>query len=151
MDYLKAPRAGCIVYRKSSNGIFFLALEQEKRYKGKTYIKLVSPKGMIDAGETSKQAALRETKEESGIKDIKYLCFLGEQNVIVKPNSFKIDWYLVESLSPDEACPQKEEGMIGFRWLHEKNALNSFSYKGFKPFVRKAYEILVLDKEKSAP
>lgn len=54
--------AGCVVYKKSPKGTFFLI----GKHSG--YHKWVLPKGLIEKGEHAWQTAIRETEEEMGVK-----------------------------------------------------------------------------------
>jgi len=54
--------AGCVVYKKSPKGTFFLI----GKHSG--YHKWVLPKGLIEKGEHDWQTAIRETEEEMGVK-----------------------------------------------------------------------------------
>ena len=58
--------AGVIVFRKENNKRFYLVLEKENG-------QFDFPKGNIEKGEKAIEAAERETKEEAGIGDLKFI------------------------------------------------------------------------------
>src|SRR4030042_4830661 len=60
MRYEKS--AGAVVFRKENNRVLFLLLgyEHKSKYLG-------FPRGNIEPGESEKQAAMREIKEETGL------------------------------------------------------------------------------------
>ena len=60
--------AGVIIYRREGADIRFLVLF--KKYKG-TYWDLV--KGHYETGETARDTAIREAKEEAGIDDLQFI------------------------------------------------------------------------------
>lgn len=81
------------------------------------------PKGKIDTGETPQQCAVREVKEETGIKYVTisqklidtYHMYLDNE-IIFKTTH----WYLM--LSNDRYFfPQKEEGIKKAGWIHINN------------------------------
>src|SRR3989338_379391 len=63
--------AGIVVFRKENNNNFYLLLHKEPHgiYKESWDF----PKGWIEEREDDLEAALRETKEETGIKDLKII------------------------------------------------------------------------------
>lgn len=129
--------SGCVVYKKAKNKILFLAAYQKMLYRDSFH--WVAPKGLIDKGESSKQAALRETYEEVGIKTVKYICFLGTQKLYWL---CKVDWHLVESLAPEEVKLQTEERFVDSKWVTFDEAKKIFTYKDFVPFIEQAYSII---------
>lgn len=81
------------------------------------------PKGKIDPGETSEICAVREVKEETGIKYVKisqklidtYHMYLDNEMIFKTTH-----WYLM--LSNDRFFfPQKEEGIKKAGWIHINN------------------------------
>ncbi len=100
--------AGGIVFRKDS--ILLL-----KRSSGLW----VLPKGRVEEGESSKDAALREVKEETGIE----AKVVGEAGTIYysfydndKKYNKKVVWYTMNVVG-GEPKPQKEEGFVDAKFI----------------------------------
>ena len=89
------------------------------------------PKGHIEPGETAKQAAVREIGEESGIKNVDVLAWLGKIHFkyrrLEKLVLMTTQVYLVQSLDNSEH-PTKEKWMNGIRWFSFADALDAIEY-----------------------
>ncbi len=87
------------------------------------------PKGKIDPGETPEIAAIREVKEETGLKNvslIKFLCqtyhtYTLNEKRILKPTH----WYLMFSNDTD-LIPQTAEDILEVKWvkIHKISGIN---------------------------
>lgn len=105
------------------------------------------PKGHHEEGETPLQTAKRETKEESGVEDIKVLDFnlIHEEYKIKKGNeeSLKYNDYFI-GLVKDEKVKitiQIEE-IQSYKWVSYKEAIDSFKYETRKNALREAKKYL---------
>lgn len=108
LNYIKA--AGGLVRNEENRYLFIFR-------KGKWDL----PKGKIDAGEKTKQAAVREVEEECGIKISK----LGEKacntyhayemfgQLILK----KTSWFYMQANGQTKLVPQLEEDITEARWI----------------------------------
>ena len=86
--------SGCVVYKKSPKGTFFLI----GKHSG--YHKWVLPKGLIEKGEHAWQTAIRETGEEMGVKvklinkkplhKVQYFYYADLKKLKIKNEKFKI-------------------------------------------------------------
>lgn len=74
--------AGCYLVRKTGQSIELLII---KKSWPNGDIKYVLPKGHKEGEETLEEAAIRETKEESGYTDFKLLRYLGS-------STYELDW-----------------------------------------------------------
>ena len=87
--------------------------------------------GHIEPGETAKQAAVREIGEESGIKNVDVLAWLGKIHFkyrrLEKLVLMTTQVYLVQSLDNSEH-PTKEKWMNGIRWFSFADALDAIEY-----------------------
>jgi 8-oxo-dGTP pyrophosphatase MutT (NUDIX family) len=92
------------------------------------------PKGKLDKGEESRDAAIREIEEETGVKGViqKKICttwhtYTENNHKILK----RTKWYLLECVDDSQMAPQAEEEIERLEWLSPRNAqgllVNSFS------------------------
>lgn len=93
------------------------------------------PKGKIDAGETKREAAMREVEEETGISGLSIV-----RKLIVTHHTYrdkklrrcikKSHWYLMSCLS-QPLIPQLEEDILEARWitLREFDKMEGSVYK----------------------
>ncbi len=134
----KEESAGIIiVYDKK-----YLLLNYPKTTRAPTeYWGLV--KGHIEAGETSKEAALREVKEETGI-DAEVINGFMEKITY----HFKFNGELIEKSVIFYVGKSKTENVVlshehkGFGWFEFKDALKKLSYENDKEVLRKAHGFL---------
>ena len=140
--------AGCIVISMIENNFTVLLLYKEWN---STNVGWVPPKGKIEEGETLEEGALRETKEETGISDLRIIDFL-------KSNSFEYDWedgmrykktihwFLAYSdnrslnntkLTEHEKLTQKE-----VKWFSLEDAITQLKFDNEKELIKMAQRIL---------
>lgn len=91
------------------------------------------PKGHVEKGERPEQAALREVREETNLKDIKILEHLGkndfryrrEDNLIL----MTMHVFLIEAYANTESHrPENNEGIKAVAWFSVKEALEYIEY-----------------------
>lgn len=139
-----ALSCGGVVFYK--NKVLLLYKNQNGRYMG-----WVMPKGTLEPGETYKQTALREVKEEAGVtaRIIKYIGktqynFRGSSDVVNKT----VYWYLM--MTDSFYCkPQAEEHFadVGFYKQHE--AYHLLKFHDEKQMMKRAYhEYSILKRNK---
>ena len=101
-------------------------------------------KGKMEAGETPHETALRETKEETGISDVKFLegfkeeieyFFYADKQEIHK----KVIFFLGETKTLDIILSHEH---LDFVWLDYDNALKKITYDNAKKLLRKSKEFL---------
>ncbi|MEK7657717.1 MAG: NUDIX domain-containing protein [Patescibacteria group bacterium] len=147
---LREISAGIIIYRKTEDGPKFLLL-----YHGRGYWNF--PKGKIESEEKSFQAAVRETKEETGLNrnDLKFVnnfkvsekfSFwrrINEKNVRV----FKIViFYLAQTDKKIVLISNKKEGQPheGFAWFTYKEAIKILlKHKDSQKVLTQAHDFLL--------
>lgn len=130
---------GVVIHR---NKVLLLYKNQNGRYMG-----WVLPKGSLEAGETHKQAALREVKEESGVS-ARVVRYLGKTQYTFKAYPDKseedetlcktVHWYLMSARS-FYCKPQAEEFFadVGFYKQHE--AAHLLKFHDERQVMRKAF------------
>jgi 8-oxo-dGTP diphosphatase len=137
MKYLSS--AGGVIFRRTVAG-FETALIATK---GKVIWTL--PKGIIDKGEQTEAAALREIREETGLTgkivsplDTKsYWFYLKNENIRYRKT---VVYFLVEYVSGAicNSCPEVDEA----EWFPIDNAIKKLSYKSDREVLLKAAELL---------
>jgi len=154
----KEKSAGAIIFRREGGNIYYLLLHYGAGHWD-------FPKGHVEKGEKEKETVAREIKEETGIKDIK---FLADFKVKIKyfyrktynqasksrkrvgvstPLIFKeVIFYLVETLTKEVRISYEH---LGFQWLVFKEAIEKLTFKNAKEILRKANDFLLnCEKEK---
>lgn len=136
----KVISAGIIIYRRAKEELKFLLL-----YHGHGYWNF--PKGKIESEERSWQTALREVREETGIKPSELKL---QQNFKVyerfffrrgKEKIFKIViFYLAETRQPKVVVSYEHEGYGWFSYDEAKKVL--LKYKDSMEVLRKAHELI---------
>ena len=136
--------AGGIVIRRNCDFVEFLLLKQIRR-TGE--IQWVMPKGHIEKGETSEQAAIREVREEAGVEEVRVITCVGEQGFQYREEDGiqheKVEsWYLMETPYESHLSFNTEEGFVKSKWLPYKEARKQCSHDDFRGWVDRSAEIL---------
>lgn len=125
-EIVREPTAGGIVFRPTADGkdIEILLIQDSKN-------RWTIPKGHIEPGETAKQTAVREIGEESGLKEVDVIGWLGKIHFKYRRAEKLVlmttQVYLVQSLDKNER-PTKEKWMNGIRWFTFSEALDAIEY-----------------------
>ena len=121
-EIVREPTAGGIVFRMTpdQHDIEILLIQDSKdRWTIRTQ------------DETAKQTAVREIGEESGLKNVDVLTWLGKIHFkyrrLEKLVLMTTQVYLVQSLDKNER-PTKEKWMNGIRWFSFADALDAIEY-----------------------
>jgi len=101
------------------------------------------PKGKLENNESIKSCALREVKEECGIKNLKIIDFIGETyHIYMHSNELTLKvtyWYSMNSFVQENLQPQIEEGIEKVEWKNirqTKNLLSS-TYPNISKIIKK--------------
>jgi bis(5'-nucleosidyl)-tetraphosphatase len=146
----KENSAGAIVFYKPKKGdIEYLLLRHHKKYWN-------FPKGKIEEGESVFDAAKRETREETGIGNLKIIPNFGIwENYYFKSNregsegetiSKKVVFYLGQSNTQKVKISDEHSG---YRWLPYEKALELLGFKKSKNILEKANDFLIKGKQKT--
>ncbi len=103
------------------------------------------PKGKINAGEKKRMAALREVREETGVKKLSILKKLLKTYHTYKTSDSKIlkvtHWYLMMSDASGKLVPQKSESIEQAEWVN-RNAIEE-RLKNTFPSIRDAIQTAI--------
>ncbi len=131
-----------------------------KRYGSKVQILLIKdpygkwtwPKGKIEKREKPLDAAKREIREETGLKNIQAVSKIGQTNYFYRRNKkliYKTVYlYLFEFSGKEALLIQKSEIEDG-RWFSKEVALSKVGYKGAGDLLKKAIRIFRRDNKMS--
>lgn len=127
----KEKSCGAIVYRFNDNATEILLI------KNKNGEHWAFPKGHIEAGETERETALREVREETGYN----ICIEGRFRVSVtykpKPDITKEVVYFIGSVISGEMSPQEEE-ISCIDWVEIDKAQRIVTFENDRRLINKA-------------
>ena len=133
--------AGGVAYRKNGDvtEIALILTNPEGRWQ--------LPKGMIDAGETAEEAAVREVREEAGIEteigvpiDTTEYWFSADRHGKRTRFHKSVHWFLMKYLSGQ--VQDHDHEVLEARWLPVSGALEKRVFKNEREVVKKALEII---------
>ena len=126
--------AGGIVWNSKTKNILLIK---------DSYGRWALPKGVIEKGETSEQAAIREVQEETGLKNLKILEKLWEIKYYYQLKGEKIFKIVIFFLMETEDIELKHEWEVKeAQWLEPQEALEKLEYENSKSLLSKAIEKL---------
>jgi 8-oxo-dGTP pyrophosphatase MutT (NUDIX family) len=133
--------AGGVAYRKTDDTVEIAVIltNPEGRWQ--------LPKGMIDAGETAEQAAVREVREEAGIEtelgvpiDTTEYWFSADRQGKRTRFHKSVHWYLMKYVSGN--VEDHDHEVLEARWMPAAAALEKLVFKNERDIVKKALEII---------
>lgn len=123
---------GAIVYKIEDNKIFYLIVQSLKGVYG-------FPKGHAEIGETERESAFREIKEETGIN----VDFVNDFRIELEyspqddPNTMKHLVLFLAKYDNQEISAQKEE-LLSASLMSFDDAMNNFTHENLKNSLKKA-------------
>ena len=126
-EVVREPTAGGVVFRRDTKTkqLEILLIQDAKN-------RWTIPKGHIEEGETAKDTAKREIGEETGLKDLKILTWLGKINFRYRRQQSLVlmttEIFLVQALGDTEKL-KPEDWMNGIKWFKASEALDKIEYE----------------------
>lgn len=103
------------------------------------------PKGKVEKGESYEEAAIRETMEETGVKDLQVKRFINKTYHVFKRNDkFRLKvtyWYEMYTDYDGELIPEANEGIKKVKWKNFEKTQKALrdSYENIKLLFPKEY------------
>lgn len=127
-EVVREPTAGGVAFRYSRNDPQTVEILLIQDSKGRWTI----PKGHIEEGETARQTAEREIREETGLAKMKVLNWLGKINFRYRRGNSLVlmttEIFLVKALGDTDAV-KPEKWMKSIAWLSAPEALEKIEYE----------------------
>lgn len=109
------------------------------------YRKWGLPKGHLEDGEGSAEAALREVSEETGLDDLELGPDLGEIDWTFRRRGRLIHKYcrfFLMTSTESEARPELSEGITECRWVPARDAISTLYYDNARAILHRGVERL---------
>jgi 8-oxo-dGTP pyrophosphatase MutT (NUDIX family) len=135
--------AGCFLVRKGSNSWEIVLVYKKWSENNQGW---VPPKGHVEAGETLEEAAIRETIEETGYKNLKILKKLDTLHIDYPWDDGYIHHkdihYFLAELIDDEKIELKlsekeKDSVVKVKWISFENALKELLFDDEREILRK--------------
>ncbi len=129
---------GAVVYKTTENGIRFYIIRSRAGIWG-------FPKGHVEPGESERQTASREIKEETGLSVRLLRGFVTTEKYILKRRARsdtvkKVVYFLAEA---DDGTPQRQETEISeIRLVSYDEAMSMLQYESSRRILTEAWDHL---------
>ena len=134
---IEETSSGVVLFRKENEKILFLLLHYPSGHWDFV-------KGKMEKGESTHQTAIRETKEETGINDVKFLDnfeewiqynFQFEGELVNK----KVVFFLGETKTKEIKISHEH---LNYTWMDYTTAMEKTTFDNAKTVLSKSYKLL---------
>jgi len=134
---IEETSSGVVLFRKENEKILFLLLHYPSGHWDFV-------KGKMESGESPHETAIRETKEETGIIDVKFLDYFEEwiqynfqfNGELVQK---KVVFFLGETKTKDIKISHEHQN---FTWMDYTTAMEKTTFDNAKTVLSKSYTLL---------
>lgn len=133
--------AGGVVYRTGHDGPRFLLIRDSYGHWG-------FPKGHVERGEGAEAAALREVREETGLREAAVRgtiatidWFFRFRGALIHKNC---QFFLMET-DRQNTKPQRSEGITACRWATLAEASRLIAYENARTVLRRAHDMITAE------
>ncbi len=134
---IEETSSGVVLFRKENEKILFLLLHYPSGHWDFV-------KGKMESGESPRVTAIRETKEETGIIDVKFLDYFEEwiqynfqfNGELVQK---KVVFFLGETKTKDIKISHEH---LNYTWMDYSTAMEKITFDNAKTILSKSYALL---------
>lgn len=134
---IEETSSGVVLFRKENEKILFLLLHYPSGHWDFV-------KGKMESGESPHETAIRETREETGIIDVKFLDYFEEwiqYNFQFKGELVekKVVFFLGETKTKDIKISHEH---LNYTWMDYSTAMEKITFDNAKTVLSKSYALL---------
>ena len=134
---IEETSSGVVLFRKENEKVLFLLLHYPSGHWDFV-------KGKMESGESPRVTAIRETKEETGIIDVKFLDYFEEwiqYNFQFKGELVqkKVVFFLGETKTKDIKISHEH---LNYTWMDYSTAMEKITFDNAKTILSKSYALL---------